>query len=246
MAAFDRYYVPGVSASVDAGDAEIGFNTPPYDGMLEAGWMDAGTNTRLQFVDGSVVSWDTAALGTTSRRLDCSGWIAESGGAPMATDIPATLTITSIALGLDGELDIASVDSTIAVIVAGFRQQASGGIFTPPTGPTLCQIFDDTLMTNGGAGAGTFPFSGELATVDPLAGLSQANLRTVLQSATMLLRLWLINDTSTSFTAIFDRIRLHVVGTVPDTTARPRFQQTTLANGTTAWCKARIRNNARL
>lgn len=246
MPAFDRYYTPGVSVGDGGADSDLGFGEPPYDGDVENEWANAGTNTRLQFLDGSTVSWNTAALGTTSRRLACSSWVREGTSDAMSTDVPANLTITSIALGLDGELDIASVDSTIAVIVAGFRQQASGGIFTPPTGPTLCQIFDDTLMNNGGAGAGTFPFSGELATVDPLAGLSQANLRTVLQSATMLLRLWLINDTSTSFTAIFDRIRLHVVGTVPDTTARPRFQQTTLANGTTAWCKARIRNNARL
>jgi len=246
MAAFDRYYVPGVSASVDAGDAEIGFNTPPYDGMLEAGWMDAGTNTRLQFIDGSTVSWNTLALGTTSRRLDCSGWIAESGGAAMSSDVPANLTVSAIYLGVDGEADISSVDFTFSTFFAGLRQQSSGGIFTPPNGTTVTQFYFDALIYNNDAGPGTYPFSQEFGTTDALGGLSAANLLTVLRSSTMVLRSWFINDTSGVFTAYMDRIRLRVVGTVPDTTARPRFQQTTLANGTTAWCKARIRNNARL
>jgi len=246
MAAFDRYYVPGVTASVDANDAEVGFGTPPYDGNLETDWANAGTNTRLQFIDGSTVSWNTLALGTTSRRLDCSGWIAESGGAAMSSDVPANLTVSAIYLGVDGEADISSVDFTFSTFFAGLRQQSSGGIFTPPNGTTVTQFYFDALIYNNGAGPGTYPFSQEFGTTAALGGLSAANLLTVLRSSTMVLRSWFINDTSGVFTAYMDRIRLRVVGTVPDTTARPRFQQTTLANGTTAWCKARIRNNARL
>lgn len=216
MAAFDRYYVPGVTASVDANDAEVGFGTPPYDGNLETDWANAGTNTRLQFIDGSTVSWNTLALGTTSRRLDCSGWIAESGGAAMSSDVPANLTVSAIYLGMDGEADISSVDFTTCPFFAGLRQQSSGGIFTPPSGTTLTQFYFDSLITNNDTGAGTYPFSQEFGTTDALGGLSAANLLTVLRSSTMVLRAWFVNDTSSVFTAYIDRIRLRVVGTVPD------------------------------
>jgi hypothetical protein len=216
MAAFDRYYTPGVSVGDGGADSDLGFGEPPYDGDVENEWANAGTNTRLQFIDGSTVSWNTVALGTTSRRLDCSGWIAESGGAAMSSDVPANLTVSAIYLGIDGEADISSVDATSASLFAGLRQQSSGGVFTPPDGSGLTQFFFDSLITNELSGAGTYPFSQEFSTTDALGGLSAANLLTVLRSSTMVLRSWFINDTSGVFTAYIDRIRLRVVGTVPD------------------------------
>jgi len=86
----------------------------------------------------------------------------------------------------------------------------------------------ETIINNGGAGAGTYPFSGEITTADALGGLSMADALTMFRASTFLARGCMVNDTSSVFTLNQDRFQLRVVGTVPD-------------SGTTAVSKLRSR-----
>lgn len=241
MAAFDLYFVPGVSASVDASDTELGFDSL-YDGSLEADWMNVGTNARLTAVDGSYIHWNTAALGASSRRHDFSSFTAVVGGATLKSHADTWTTISGFSLLYDGTIVVSSLDLTACIILAGLRSQAVGGVFTPATG-SLPQFIDtDLIINNGGLGAGTYPFSGEIGTVDALGGLSAANALVLFRSATFMARGLFYNDTATTFEARLDRFRLRVAGTIGG--PRPQYQQSVLPDGRIVAARARIRNRA--
>lgn len=217
MASFDLKFVPGVSASVDASDSDIGFDTIPYDGTLENNWTNVGTNSRLTAVDSSVIGWNTAALGTSSRRFDFSSFTAVVGGATLKTHADNWATVSGFSILLDGTIEVTSLDLTACTIAVGLRSQSSGGVFTPVNGSGDPQFIDvETIINNGGAGAGTYPFSGEIATADALGGLSMADALTMFRASTFLARGCMVNDTSSVFTLNQDRFQLRVVGTVPD------------------------------
>lgn len=230
MASFDLYFVPGVSASVDAGDSDIGFDTIPYDGTLETNWTNVGTNSRLTAVDSSVIGWNTIALGTMSRRFDLSSFTAVVGGATLKSHADNWATISGFSVLFDGTIVVSSTDLTACVIYMGLRSQSVGGVYTPfVSGTNLPQFQDtDTIINNGGLGAGTYPFSGEIGTADALGGMSAADALTMFRASTFVARGLFYNDTSTVFTANIDRFQLRVVGTVPD-------------SGTTAVSKLRRR-----
>ena len=243
MAAFDLYFVPGVSASVDAEDADLGLAAPYYDGTLEADWMNVGTNSRLTAVDASVIGWNTSALSASSRRFDFSSFTAVVGGATLKTHADNWATVTGFSILFDGTIVVSSLDLTACIIYAGLRSQSSGGIFTPITGGGFPQFVDnDTIINNGGLGAGTYPFSGEIAPTDALGGLSAANALVLFRSATFMARGLFYNDTATTFEARLDRFRLRVAGTIGG--PRPQYQQSVLPDGRIVAARARIRNRA--
>ena len=214
-------FVPGVSASVNAGDAEIGFAAPivPYDGTLETDWATVGTNTRLQAIDSVYVAWNTIALGTTSRRLDLSTWTNAAGGASLASTIPANATVSGFSILIDGKGNYASSDYAVFSFFAGLRQQSSGGIVTPPDGSSSPQFFGTEAITNAST-SGDVAFATEIGTTDALGGLSAANALTMLRTSTLLMRVLISNDTSSANVTIsFDEIRLRVAWTLPATTS---------------------------
>lgn len=219
MASFDLYFVPGVSASVDASDSDIGLDNY-YDGTLENNWTNVGTNARLTAVDASVIGWNTAALGLSSRRFDFSSFTAVVGGATLKTHADNWATVSGFSILLDGTIEVTSLDLTGCTIAVGLRSQSSGGVFTPVSGSGDPQFIDfDTIINNGGDGAGTYPFSGEIAPTDSLGGMSAADALTMFRASTFLARGIIANDTSTVFTLNQDRFQLRVVGTTSDTPA---------------------------
>lgn len=242
MASFDLKFVPGVSASVNASDTELGFD-PFYDGALEPDWMNVGTNPRLTAVDSSVIGWTTAAAGVSSRKFDLSSFTAVVGGATLKSHADNWATVSGFSILLDGTIVVTSLDLTACIILAGLRQQASGGIFTPSTGGTPQFVDTDTIINNGGSGPGTYPFSGEIPTIDARGGLSSADALTMFRATTFRACGLLNNDTGTIFTANLDRFQLRIVGTTAET-AKPRYQQSVLPDGRIMASRARIRNRA--
>jgi hypothetical protein len=219
MASFDLKFVPGVSASVDAGDTEIFGGTIAYDGVLENDWTNVGTNSRLTAVDASVIGWNTIALGASSRRFDFSSFAAVVGGATLKTHADNWATVSGVSVLFDGTIVVSSTDLTACIIAAGLRSQAVGGVYTPATSDLPQFLDSDTIINNGGAGAGTYPFSGEIISTDARGGLSNSDALTLFRSSTFVARGFFSNDTSTVFTLNQDRFQLRVVGTTSDTPA---------------------------
>jgi len=214
MAAFDLYFAPTVSASVDAGDSDL-WTDAFYGGTLENDWENVGTNARLTEADGSAVSWNTIALGSSARRLDLSSFVSTTGGATLATHAAGWATVSAISLVVNGWYSVSSLDLTTGGILAGMRQQASGGIFTPsPGGGGDPQFFDtNVLFNNGGAGVGIYDLVGEIPSTDAIAGLTSANAIAMFLASTFQTRILVLNETSTVFTFNWDRINIRITGT---------------------------------
>jgi hypothetical protein len=211
MAAFDLYFAPTVSASVNASDNEL-WDASYYDGSLENDWANTGTNARLTQADGSVVPWNTIALGISSRRLDLSSFVASVGGVSLAAHASGWATITAISLAVEGTFSVSSLDLTAGIILAGMREKASGGIFTPAISGEP-QFSDGASFNNGGAGVGLYEIINEITSGGSIAGLSSANAIAMFSAATFQTRMLVTNDTSTIFTLNWDRIRIRITGT---------------------------------
>lgn len=245
MAAFDIMLVPTTIASSATPDTETGMNVI-YDAAPESDWSPTGASTALKTINAVYCDWNTAALASSSRQLGLSNWVLSTDGVTTNTAaIAATSTISGISIMVAGTNSVVSLDFTECTIFAAIKEKfAAGGIVTPLFLGNPQFIDALTIISNGGLGPGSYPFSGEIVGSNgALAGLSAANLLTALRASTLFLEMIIQNEYSTTFDLKMDRIAIRVTGDdgLGDSTWRGGRTMVRMPGGGWAACKSRIR-----
>lgn len=213
MAAFDIKLVPTTIATSTTGDVETGMDS--IGAGLGEPWSPNGASTVLKAIDATYCDWNTAGVQPASQQFGGSGWVLSTDGVTTNdVAIGAAATISGVSIVVDGTNVVASLDLTECSIFAAIKEKSGAGGIITPTYLGNPQFSDaDTIINNGGLGPGTYPFTGEIVGSNGvLAGLSAANLKTVLRSSTLFLEMIITNDDGTVFDLKMDRIAIRVVG----------------------------------